>query len=622
MSNPFSALLRFVHVALALPASGALFSLPFALHTVQASSGTAVSDRSLSPGADRHALAKAFHIAWDFAGSKAIRPYAVIPRYEVLSHDDKGTWWVSPNAPMKVMPPPLDPRCGPPNCQCEDLDGRAGPRFGQASTEAWHWEADFYEHRHPTRSFFPNPFLGEGTCFKRKYNYVTTQWDDVWVVKDGDRFKIQKDEREAMEFYDHTVARALKKLGFDKTSDHIPAPRVADLIVDLYEHWTEWAASGQCDRGLLVWNFVGLNRSEELRACDPIAWAHLSKALVYDYLPVGAWFRDTNGRIGIIKEFIKMGVPVYYCWTDALERDRGALPLLRALWNAKGRADALAATQNPEPVALKPATRSVGSPSPPQESSTPKRLRWDLPESKKTADAPATPPSAKMPRDSSPVRTPAKMPRNSDVQFWEASILYSDRIEAGMRAQKSLADRITSPVATPRRATDNTAPVARVEGVYVLLKDVLTPGATASTGWLVMGMIEELQLIFGELNGINWVLMNVSMTDSHPFDDLLANNSSDNSRIVSNLTVNPTWLKVRQCFSSPCAHVRAPREVYPHSPGSYRLHGLASDICRTTGGCLLQLATEPFRALGGKLSYASIKQTPCSENRSSVLYQD
>ncbi|EJD36145.1 hypothetical protein AURDEDRAFT_130239 [Auricularia subglabra TFB-10046 SS5] len=231
---------------------------------------------------------------------KAVRRYwAVI---EVPCEGKSPTLWVTPNSQSQRLPPPPDATQGPYGCDCADLDGERGPRYGSRESDTWLWSPDHYDSSWLYRPFIPDLFTGEGPCFGRKHTSFLTQWQPAWAVKDWELYCLHGHEKGLVCFITTTLTKVCM--------------------------------------GLILERLVGHGRLEALKLQHPHIDEEMRTAFFFEHPPLGAWFSDTDIRVDEIKHFITLGIPVFYRWTPPLMSVAEATPLcpdpkLMNLFNAR-----------------------------------------------------------------------------------------------------------------------------------------------------------------------------------------------------------------------------------------------------------------------------------------------
>ncbi|EJD51919.1 hypothetical protein AURDEDRAFT_120539 [Auricularia subglabra TFB-10046 SS5] len=304
--------------------NGASMGTPITLLFVTTSSSSRSSSDSSSGSAmlGKHALEDACRQAHQ--PSKAAEPgiFKARDRFEVVLEEPREgrapALWVSPNSLSSRLPPPPDATQGPYGCDCTDLDDERGPRYGSREADTWLWSPDHYDPTWSYRPYIPDLFSGEGPCFKRKFTTVLTQWAPAMAVKERNLVRLRSHEKGLLRFITEVIAKVMAALGIPQPGP-VPTYDTAHSAAELKEAWAAWVGYRQVCMGLILEQLVGHNRLDALQRQHPPLAAEMREALFFDNPPMGAWFRDTNVRLGEIQRFISLGVPVFYRWSPLMD---------------------------------------------------------------------------------------------------------------------------------------------------------------------------------------------------------------------------------------------------------------------------------------------------------------
>ncbi|EJD33673.1 hypothetical protein AURDEDRAFT_177241 [Auricularia subglabra TFB-10046 SS5] len=293
----------------------------------------------------RHTLVRSYRIASATNPTAPAGRFRAVRRFEIVMEvplpDDSLALWVSKNCRSRTPPPPPDPTRGPYNCDCTDMDGQSGPRYGDRDKDSWMWSSDHFDATNTYRAFIPDLFEGEGPCFKRKHLGITSQWDAAWVVETKKGFVLRDLELGFSSFISATIDKALLALDIPKPLA-LPSMGPTRSAAALRAAWADWVSYCQICMGLVLERLVAHGMWDRLRRDDPGLWKDMEQATFFDHPPLGVWFRDTDARVDDIIELISQGVPVFYRWSDELARDPAAAPL-RPLLSLPTEGDAPAA---------------------------------------------------------------------------------------------------------------------------------------------------------------------------------------------------------------------------------------------------------------------------------------
>ncbi|EJD46093.1 hypothetical protein AURDEDRAFT_124225 [Auricularia subglabra TFB-10046 SS5] len=303
---------------------GASTGTPITLFFATDSSPSRASSDSSSGSVmlGRHALADACRQVSQTNKDAPFGVFKARDRYEVVleepREDKDPALWLSPNSLSPRLPPPPDATQGPYGCDCVDLDDERGPRYGRREADTWLWSPDHYDPTWSYRPFIPDLFAGEGPCFKRKFTTVLTQWAPAMAVKDRNLVRLRSHERGLMRFVTEVIMKVMAALGLSPPGP-VPSYETAHSAAELKEAWAVWVGYRQVCMGLILEQLVGHGRLEALKRQHPPLDNEMREALFFENPPLGAWFRDTNVRLNEIRNFIAMGVPVFYRWSPLMD---------------------------------------------------------------------------------------------------------------------------------------------------------------------------------------------------------------------------------------------------------------------------------------------------------------
>ncbi|KZV92966.1 hypothetical protein EXIGLDRAFT_768503 [Exidia glandulosa HHB12029] len=272
-------------------------------------------------------------------GAPAPDPFVHKARYVVAwvdpTSDDDEHVWVSLNSPHPgIMPPPR--WNGPVDCYCaneKDPLGHLG-RFGSVPTTQPRlvypdWIGVLSDPNYH-RAFIPDAFFGEGPCPLKDWPGLLTQWSMSWVNTSAGAPCFTEETRRAftrdVTDIDDQLRDALDipegRLVLLKP--HIPS--AAATVATLKTQWAEFVMKVLDRRGVLMRRAIGEGRWTDVERRFPGLHESLKEGH-YLVPPRGVWVSETRSKLSAIKEFIRVGVPVYYRWDNSLLN----LPAARAL---------------------------------------------------------------------------------------------------------------------------------------------------------------------------------------------------------------------------------------------------------------------------------------------------
>ncbi|EJD54930.1 hypothetical protein AURDEDRAFT_155166 [Auricularia subglabra TFB-10046 SS5] len=258
------------------------------------------------------------------------------PRFYVQRWETLETSWISPNCAAKGMPrPPAG--LGPRACACSDRDGVVTAIYGNTENDRmWTHMADWYDAKHPYRAFAPDVWRGLGPCPGAPFDSVLHCFPGA--VREGpperEWFVLPSPAREAMEsaesldaefalwlFPDATTARARLPPTQRNVYAGAPSPTL------LHARWAAWVFALLARRAVITYELLSTHAVSAAAASYAVGFDRLRNGGFFGACATGAWFRDTPQEAKVIRELIKMGVPVYYRWKQAY----ATLPLLADL---------------------------------------------------------------------------------------------------------------------------------------------------------------------------------------------------------------------------------------------------------------------------------------------------
>ncbi|KZV85819.1 hypothetical protein EXIGLDRAFT_775189 [Exidia glandulosa HHB12029] len=272
------------------------------------------------------------------SGDPAPAPFVQKTRYALVCavpDSESHAVWVSINAPHPGFMP--FPRVnGPVDCYCEsrfDGLGHLG-RYGavpnvQPSLFYPDWLGQTTDDGY-SRMFIPDLFSGEGPCPQKNVRGLLHQFDPNWIeYRDGaPRFSddAQRIFRQDVVDTDDQLrdALGLAESAYPSLRPHIP--NVAATIANLYSNWGAFVLKTLERRGHLMRRAIGGGEWATISHQFPGLHESLLESH-YLFPPRGVWVRETNSRLLIIKELIRVGVPVYYRWEPSFL----SLPAARSL---------------------------------------------------------------------------------------------------------------------------------------------------------------------------------------------------------------------------------------------------------------------------------------------------
>ncbi|EJD40128.1 hypothetical protein AURDEDRAFT_170709 [Auricularia subglabra TFB-10046 SS5] len=258
------------------------------------------------------------------------------PRFYVQRWETLETSWISPNCAAKGIPrPPAG--LGPRACACPGPEGEPVAVYGNMEAERlWTCMADWYDAKHPHRAFAPNIWRGLGPCPSAPYDSVLHRFPGF--VKDNSSgrewFVLPSRAREAMESAESLDSEfavwlfpesheARSRLPASQRYVYAGAPSIALL----HARWSAWVHSLLARRAVVTYELLSTHAVNAAAASNAVGFDRLCNGEFFGACAMGAWFRDTPRDVKVIREFIRMGIPVYYKWKQAY----AALPLLADL---------------------------------------------------------------------------------------------------------------------------------------------------------------------------------------------------------------------------------------------------------------------------------------------------
>ncbi|EJD43511.1 hypothetical protein AURDEDRAFT_125914 [Auricularia subglabra TFB-10046 SS5] len=227
------------------------------------------------------------------------------PRFYVQRWETLEMSWISPNCPNKGMPrPPAG--LGPRACACPDSSGNHLAVYGHMESERlWTCLADWYDAKHPYRAYAPDIWHGLGPCPSAPFDSVLHRFPGYATDGSTERtwFVLTENAREGMEsrvYCESEVARFAEE---------------------------PWVFSLLSRRAVIIHELLSTHAVDAATTSYALGFDRLQKGDFFGACAVGAWFRDTPQDVKVIREFIRMGIPVYYRWKQSYAH----LPLLADL---------------------------------------------------------------------------------------------------------------------------------------------------------------------------------------------------------------------------------------------------------------------------------------------------
>ncbi|KZV96846.1 hypothetical protein EXIGLDRAFT_764913 [Exidia glandulosa HHB12029] len=234
--------------------------------------------------------------------------------------------WVSINAPHPgIMPPPR--YNGPVDCYCADDRDKLGHlgRFGTTPSAQPRllypdWLGAISDANYH-RAYVPDPFFGEGPCPLKDWPGLLTQWSPDWVEEQGGAARMTAEARRAFVTDVADIDDQLRDaLGIPEArlvslKNHIPS--AAATVANLKSGWGDFVMKTMDRRGFLMRHAIGEGRWQDIERRFPGLHESLKESH-YLVPPRGVWVSETCARLSVIKEFIRVGVPVYYRWDHSL----------------------------------------------------------------------------------------------------------------------------------------------------------------------------------------------------------------------------------------------------------------------------------------------------------------
>lgn len=257
----------------------------------------------------------------------AVRPdftsivYPNTKRFHVQRWQSVTSSYISPNCAAPGMPEPPS-EDGPQPCGCDGTSGGAEAVYGHMESERlWPCRADWYDEEKPERAFAPDVWRGLGPCPATDFNSVLHQFPAYVNDARAGRpwFRIEETARREMENCEGLDTDVLPWL-FPEDAKRKPqtVPRLvfegAPSVEVLHARWAVWAVYVLKKRAFVSHEMVEANAARAALAGNAIGFDRMRRAYYFGYNAVGAWFDDTPEQVGIIRRFISLGIPVYYCW--------------------------------------------------------------------------------------------------------------------------------------------------------------------------------------------------------------------------------------------------------------------------------------------------------------------
>lgn len=255
--------------------------------------------------------------------------------------------WISPNSPSRSMPPPpyID---GPVACGCPGPTGQPTNLYGQMEIEhMWTWSATWLydDDALAPRHFIPDIWRGRGPCPRFVPDTVLHRMPSAaQILETQDGFyvgpairslidaQVQLDQEVIAALYPIAAARA-RLPPIDMAVVHLaPTREVAQ------ERWASWVQSVLHRRGVIMYDLVLQHDWRWMSVGRADLWSRMRRETYFGPCPLGAWFDRTPEQTTTIRQFISLGLPVYYRWEDSY----GGIPTLADLAPRDAPVDAVA----------------------------------------------------------------------------------------------------------------------------------------------------------------------------------------------------------------------------------------------------------------------------------------
>ncbi|EJD49360.1 hypothetical protein AURDEDRAFT_161456 [Auricularia subglabra TFB-10046 SS5] len=243
------------------------------------------------------------------------------PRFYVQRWQSMDISWISPNCPAAGMPEPpsLD---GPLACGCLNSSGHPEAIYGHMEAERlWPCRADWYDESKPERTFVPDIWAGLGPCPSVGMASVLHRFPAYVKEARAGRFwfRIEDAARRDMESAESVDAEFLPWL-FPEDGSKRP-PTVPRLVFEgassaelLHARWSVWALHVLKKRAFVCHKMVAAHSARAALASNEVGFDRMKKAAYFGQNSVGAWFNNTLEQVGVIRQLISLGVPVFYRW--------------------------------------------------------------------------------------------------------------------------------------------------------------------------------------------------------------------------------------------------------------------------------------------------------------------
>lgn len=255
--------------------------------------------------------------------------------------------WISPNSPSRSipLPPYID---GPVACGCPGPTGQPMNLYGQMEIEhMWTWSATWMydDDASATRHFIPDIWRGRGPCPRFVPDTVLHRMPtDAQILETPDGFyiapsvrtlidaQIQLDQEVIAALYPQAAARTRLPI-VDMSVVHLAPTRTV-----AQERWASWVQSVLNRRGAILYDLILQHDWRWMSVGRTDLWSRLRREAYFGPCPLGAWFDRTPEQTTTIRQFISLGLPVYYRWEDSY----GGMPTLADLAPREAPVDSVA----------------------------------------------------------------------------------------------------------------------------------------------------------------------------------------------------------------------------------------------------------------------------------------
>lgn len=234
--------------------------------------------------------------------------------------------WVSPNSPSRSIPPPPYAD-GPVACGCPGPSGQPMNLYGQMELEhLWTWSATWLydDDASALRHFIPDIWRGRGPCPRFIPDSILHRMpSDAQIIETTGGFYLAPSTRsliDAQNQLDQEVIAALYPIIGHR--DRLPPIdlsliRLAPNRDVMQQRWASWVQTVLTRRGVIAYDLILQHEWRWLSVGRADLWERLRREAYLGPCPLGAWFDKTPQQTNTIRQFISLGIPVYYRWEDS-----------------------------------------------------------------------------------------------------------------------------------------------------------------------------------------------------------------------------------------------------------------------------------------------------------------